>query len=250
MEAALTRRELQQARLRAVRRAKVQARNEPPRLTAAEEGINAGSHGAGALLAAAALCLLLVKSHTPMEVLASCVYGVSMVLMMLMSGVYHAMPTGSRAKRVCRRFDYTSIYLLIGGTFAPGAAAVSGRHGGYRDVLRPMAGDSGRSIRSGPLRTRTLARSAFHPLFPDRLERSGVPSRDASERACAPGLYLCRRASVYPGHDSLRPEKEIQPLCLAYVRPGSGGAPLGRHLYAAVLTESVFRVIQKQKARP
>ena len=115
----MTRRELQQARLRAVRRAKVQARNEPPRLTAAEEGINAGSHGAGALLAAAALCLLLLKSHTPMEVLASCVYGVSMVLMMLMSGVYHAMPTGSRAKRVCRRFDYTSIYLLIGGTFAP-----------------------------------------------------------------------------------------------------------------------------------
>ena len=81
MEAALTRRELQQARLRAVRRAKVQARNEPPRLTAAEEGINAGSHGAGALLAAAALCLLLLKSHTPMEALASCVYGVSMVLM-------------------------------------------------------------------------------------------------------------------------------------------------------------------------
>lgn len=119
MEAALTRREIQRARLRAVRRAKVQARNEPPRLTAAEEGFNAGSHGAGALLAAAALGLLLLKSHTSMEVLASCVYGVSMVLMMLMSGVYHAMPTGSRAKRVCRRFDYTSIYLLIGGTFAP-----------------------------------------------------------------------------------------------------------------------------------
>ena len=51
--------------------------------------------------------------------MASCFYGVSMVLMMLMSGVYHALPTGSRAKRICRRFDYTSIYLLIGGTFAP-----------------------------------------------------------------------------------------------------------------------------------
>ena len=54
-----------------------------------------------------------------MELLASCVYGISMVLMMLMSCVYHAMPAGSRVKRVCRRFDYTSIYLLIGGTFAP-----------------------------------------------------------------------------------------------------------------------------------
>ena len=51
--------------------------------------------------------------------MASCFYGISMVVMMLMSCVYHAMPAGSGAKRVCRRFDYSSIYLLIGGTFAP-----------------------------------------------------------------------------------------------------------------------------------
>lgn len=119
MEAVLTKRELQRARLRAVRRAQIQARNEPPRLTAGAEVFNAVSHGLGALGAAAALTLLLVHSHGAMEVLASCVYGISMVVMMLMSCVYHAMPAGSRVKRVCRRFDYTSIYLLIGGTFAP-----------------------------------------------------------------------------------------------------------------------------------
>lgn len=119
MEAVLTKRELQRARLRAVRRAQIQARNEPPRLTAGAEIFNAVSHGLGALGAAAALTLLLVRSHGTMEVLASCVYGISMVVMMLMSCVYHAMPAGSRVKRICRRFDYTSIYLLIGGTFAP-----------------------------------------------------------------------------------------------------------------------------------
>jgi len=119
MEAALTKEQLQRARLRAARRAKVQARNEPPRLTAGEERFNAVSHGLGVLGAAAALALLLVRSHGAMELLASCFYGISMVLMMLMSCVYHAMPSGSKAKRVCRRFDYTSIYLLIGGTFAP-----------------------------------------------------------------------------------------------------------------------------------
>lgn len=119
MEAVLTKRELQRARLRAVRRAKVQARNEPPRLTAGEEAFNAVSHGVGALGAAAALTMLLLHSHGAMELLASCVYGISMVVMMLMSAAYHAMPTGSGAKRVLRRFDYTSIYLLIGGTFAP-----------------------------------------------------------------------------------------------------------------------------------
>lgn len=119
MEAVLTKQELQRARLRAVRRARVQARNEPPRLTVGEEVFNAVSHGLGALGAAAALTLLLLRSRSGMELLASCVYGISMVVMMLMSCVYHAMPAGSGAKRVLRRFDYTSIYLLIGGTFAP-----------------------------------------------------------------------------------------------------------------------------------
>ena len=119
MEAVLTQRQLQKARLRAVRREKVRARNEPPRLTLGEEIFNAVSHGLGALGAGAALALLLARSHGAMELLSTCVYGISMVLMMLMSCVYHAMPAGSKAKRVCRRFDYTSIYLLIGGTFAP-----------------------------------------------------------------------------------------------------------------------------------
>lgn len=101
------------------RRELVRSRNEPPRLSAVEETFNAVSHGAGALLAAAAMAALLARSETALERLAALVYGVSMIFMMLMSCVYHAMPTGSRAKRVCRRFDYTSIYFLIGGTFAP-----------------------------------------------------------------------------------------------------------------------------------
>lgn len=119
MEAVLTKQQLQRARLRAVRRARVQAKNEPPRLTLEEEVFNAVSHGVGALSAAAALAMLLMRSGSGMALLASCFYGISMVVMMLMSCIYHAMPTGSTAKRVCRRFDYTSIYLLIGGTFAP-----------------------------------------------------------------------------------------------------------------------------------
>lgn len=118
MEAVMTRK-MVQTRARADRKARVRERNEPPHLTAREELFNTVSHGAGALLAAAAMVLLLLRSDTPLKVMASCFYGLSMVLMMLMSSVYHAMPTGSRAKRVCRRFDYTSIYLLIGGTFAP-----------------------------------------------------------------------------------------------------------------------------------
>lgn len=119
MEAVPMTNDICRARARAIRKARVRARNEPPRLTMEEEVFNAVSHGAGVLLAAAAMVLLLLRSDTPLKVTASCFYGISMVLMMLMSSVYHAMKTGSAAKRVCRRFDYTSIYLLIGGTFAP-----------------------------------------------------------------------------------------------------------------------------------
>jgi hemolysin III len=119
MEAMPMTRQAYRDQRRAERKARVQARNEPPHLTVGEEIFNAVSHGGGALLAVAAMVLLLIRSDTGLKLLASCVYGISMILMMLMSGVYHAMPTGSKAKRVCRRFDYLSIYLLIAGTFAP-----------------------------------------------------------------------------------------------------------------------------------
>lgn len=105
--------------LRLARREALRAKNEPPRLTMGEEVFNAVSHGVGTGLAIAGLVLLLLRADTPLKLTASLFYGVSMVVMMLSSCVYHAMPTGSRIKRICRRFDYTSIYLLIGGTFAP-----------------------------------------------------------------------------------------------------------------------------------
>lgn len=107
------------ARLRAVRRARTRALNEPPRLTVPEEIVNAVTHGVGAALAVAVFVLLLLKSDTTLEIIASCFYGISMMLMMLMSCLYHAFPAGSTVKRIWRRFDYASIYLLIGGTFAP-----------------------------------------------------------------------------------------------------------------------------------
>ena len=115
MEAVLS---LKQVR-RMQRRKLARERNEPPRLTLGEEIFNAVSHAVGAGLAVAAMVLLLLRSETKLEIMASCFYGISMVVMMLASSIYHAMPSGSGVKRVCRRFDYTSIYLLIGGTFAP-----------------------------------------------------------------------------------------------------------------------------------
>lgn len=119
MEAIPMSNEMLLAHQRAERRALVQKRNEPPKLTLGEEIFNAVSHALGAGLSVVAMVLLLLKSSSGFEIMASCFYGISMVLMMSMSSIYHAMKSGSTAKRICRRFDYSSIYLLIGGTFAP-----------------------------------------------------------------------------------------------------------------------------------
>lgn len=93
--------------------------NEPPKLTILEEVGNAVVHGIGAGLAIAGFILLLLKSDTGLKIMATCFYGISLIVLMLMSTLYHAFKSGSTVKRLWRRFDYSSIYLLIGGTFAP-----------------------------------------------------------------------------------------------------------------------------------
>ena len=93
--------------------------NEPPKLTILEEVGNAVVHGVGAGLAIAGFILLLLKSDTGLKIMATCFYGISLILLMLMSTLYHAFKSGSTVKCLWRRFDYSSIYLLIGGTFAP-----------------------------------------------------------------------------------------------------------------------------------
>ena len=87
--------------------------NEPPQLTTLEEVGNAVSHGVGAGLSVAGFVLLLLKSDTGLEIMASCFYGISLILMFLMSCLYHSYKSGLAVKRLWRRFDYSSIYLLI-----------------------------------------------------------------------------------------------------------------------------------------
>ena len=98
---------------------KLRVQNEPPQLSQKEEIGNAVTHGAGALLAIAGMIFLLLRSETGMEIGAACIYGISLFLMMITSCLYHAFKSGTAIKRLWRRFDYASIYLLIGGTFAP-----------------------------------------------------------------------------------------------------------------------------------
>ena len=102
-----------------LRRDMVRIAEEPPVRSVLEEVGNAVTHGVGAALAIAALVLMILNSDTGLKLMASLFYGISLFLLFLMSCLYHSFKSGSAVKRLWRRFDYSSIYLLIGGTTAP-----------------------------------------------------------------------------------------------------------------------------------
>ena len=106
-------------RLKVRKKAKNRALNEPPSRSVLEEVGNSVTHGVGALIAIACLVLMILKAGNGTALAAAIVYGVCFVFQMLFSCLYHAFRRGTTVKRVFRRFDYSSIYLQIGGTFAP-----------------------------------------------------------------------------------------------------------------------------------
>ncbi len=104
---------------------------DPPKRTALEEVGNSVTHGLGSLLAIATLIITLIYSDTPNKDAGAVIYSVGMLIMFTVSCLYHAFPYGSTVKRLFRRFDYSSIYILIAATFAPVLLAVYGNTYGY-----------------------------------------------------------------------------------------------------------------------
>lgn len=90
-----------------------------PRRGILEEIGNAVTHGVGSLFSILALILMLINSETSVEIISSIIYFVGMFMMFTMSCLYHSFKTESKVKRLFRRFDYLSIYLLIGATYTP-----------------------------------------------------------------------------------------------------------------------------------
>ena len=106
-------------RLKVERKKRNRALNEPPKRRLLEEIGNSVSHGVGALIGIACLVLMILKATDALLLTAAIVYGVCFTFQMLLSCLYHSFRGGSTVKRIFRRFDYCSIYLAIGGTFAP-----------------------------------------------------------------------------------------------------------------------------------
>jgi hemolysin III len=91
-----------------------------------EEIANAILHGLGAVLAVAGLILLTLRARGELggkgggalELASLTVFAASMILMFLVSTLYHAIQH-KKAKRVFRILDHAAIYLLIAGTYTP-----------------------------------------------------------------------------------------------------------------------------------
>lgn len=97
----------------------IAAPKDPPKRAVLEEIGNSVTHGLGSVFAVVAFILMMLASDTDGEMAAASIYFFGQFIMFTMSCLYHALPHGSAVKRLFRRFDYSSIYLLIGATFAP-----------------------------------------------------------------------------------------------------------------------------------
>jgi hemolysin III len=89
--------------------------------TLGEELANAISHGIGFVLALASLPLLLVfvpRGVGAINIVAACVFSATMMVLYLVSALYHAWPPGA-GKTWLNRFDHAAIYVFIAGSYTP-----------------------------------------------------------------------------------------------------------------------------------
>ncbi|HEX6016935.1 MAG TPA: hemolysin III family protein [Burkholderiaceae bacterium] len=89
--------------------------------TLGEEIANAISHGIGFLLAVASLPILAVVSVQhggTADVVGASVFAATMIVLYLVSALYHALPRGA-AKRWFGRIDHAAIYVFIAGSYTP-----------------------------------------------------------------------------------------------------------------------------------
>ena len=84
------------------------------------ERFNSSTHLMGAVLAAAGAAVLVVlaaRLGDPWKIVSFSVYGFSLFALYALSTLYHS--TRGKLKRVLRKLDHCSIYLLIAGTYTP-----------------------------------------------------------------------------------------------------------------------------------
>lgn len=96
-------------------------RNTQSQYTLTEEFVHAVSHGAGLILSIVGLSWMLnvsIATSDPWRIIASCIYGASLISLFLASTLYHAMHASPRTQ-LFKLLDHCAIYLLIAGSYTP-----------------------------------------------------------------------------------------------------------------------------------
>ena len=87
-----------------------------------KEPVNSITHFIGAVLSAAGLTWMIVKSvlhNSPLQLTSAIIFGVSMVLLYSASSIYHAVKSSKRVEMILRKIDHSMILVLIAGTYTP-----------------------------------------------------------------------------------------------------------------------------------
>lgn len=92
-----------------------------PDYTIGEETMNMVTHivGGGLGILVLVLCILrTVQTHQVLDLVGSCIYGGTMIVLYTISSVYHGLKP-SMGKKVMQVIDHCAIYFLIAGTYTP-----------------------------------------------------------------------------------------------------------------------------------
>lgn len=93
--------------------------NTVPNYTLGEELVNSISHGIGAGLAIAGLVLMMVRANRALEYVTCAIFGTTMIVLYIISCIYHALSPRLKGKKVLRVLDHCNVYMLVFGTYFP-----------------------------------------------------------------------------------------------------------------------------------
>lgn len=109
-----------------------------PKYSLSEEIINSITHGIGFLLSIAALVLCLVKSNTILGVVTASIYGSILILLYIISCIYHALSPNVKGKKVLRVIDHCNVHALVFATYFP--IALLGIKGSFGITMASIIG--------------------------------------------------------------------------------------------------------------
>lgn len=107
-----------------VKKNKIVVKKNPPMkfYSFGEEVANAISHGFGVAFGIMMLALIVIKGISLSQVeyiVGGIIFGSAIILLYLASTIYHSLSLSVYAKQIFRRFDHSSIYILIAGSYTP-----------------------------------------------------------------------------------------------------------------------------------